>query len=96
MNLDQYFDNNFDCYTQVDRGDGELLDEMAISKSKFIELVWLMIPNDDQMEGAVKRHLSKIGFRNQPVRSEKERAIARKHFEDGFKAAISLLSNNCR
>jgi hypothetical protein len=95
MNLSQYFDNNSDCYTQVDRGDGELLDEMALSKAKFIELVYRLIPNDAQMDGEVQQYLSRIGMRDKPIRSEKDRSVAKKHFEEGFKAAIRLLSGNC-
>ena len=39
MDLGQIFENSFDCYTQVDKGDGVLIDEMAISKEKLIEIV---------------------------------------------------------
>jgi len=61
--------------------------------SKWYDSLHLM-PNDDQMEGEVQQHLSKIGDRDKPVKSRKLRAAARSHFEEGFKAAIKLISHD--
>jgi hypothetical protein len=95
MNLSQYFDNNFDCYTQVDRGNGSLEDEQAISKSKFIELVYNLIPNDLQMDGELQKHLSRIGIRDKTILTDKEQSKAKEHFTKGFQAAIRIFTSNC-
>lgn len=39
IDLKQEFENNFDCYTQLEHGDGGDTEEMAISKDKFVEVV---------------------------------------------------------
>lgn len=38
MNLIEMFENNFDCYTEVDKSKG-IEEEMAMSKGKFLEVV---------------------------------------------------------
>lgn len=37
--LGQLFENNFDCYTLVERGSCELDEEIAMSRDKFVRLV---------------------------------------------------------
>ena len=92
MNISEYFDNNFDCYSsQI-----EAEDTPAVSKERFIELIWRLIPNDAQLDGETQKYLSTIDFRDKTIKADKERIAAKKSFEKGFQAAISLLTHNCK
>lgn len=93
MRIDQYFDNNFDCYTCTTT---DCLSEMAVSKSKFIDLVWNLIPNDKQLDEAVESYKESLVENDKPIKSEKIKGEAKKHFTAGFQAAILLISNNCK
>lgn len=93
MRIDQYFDNNFDCYTCTTSG---CLSEMAVSKSKFIDLVWNLIPKDKQLDEAVESYKKDLAEADKPIKSEKIKGEAGKHFTAGFQAAILLISNNCK
>ncbi|MGH1365832.1 MAG: hypothetical protein ACRBF0_19895 [Calditrichia bacterium] len=69
---------------------------MAVSKSKFIDLVWNLIPNDKKLDEALESYKENFVENDKPIKSEKIKGEAEKHFTAGFQAAILLILNNCK
>ncbi len=60
LNLTEIFENNFDCYTEVNKGKG-VEEEMAMTKGKFLEIVEHILHQangvDKNTEPALHKHI---------------------------------------